>query len=81
MMNFLRFQVIHYIIEVNEVLRKNNRNCYWLSFNELNYNLEQWRALDANMSIGACYVKNVPLSVDTEEDLKKVESIIKISND
>jgi 3-deoxy-manno-octulosonate cytidylyltransferase (CMP-KDO synthetase) len=51
------------------------------SFNELYYKLEQWRALDANMSIGVSYVKNVPLSVDTEDDLKKVESIIKARND
>ena len=51
------------------------------SSNELYYKLEQWRALDANMSIGATYVKNVPLSVDTEDDLKKVESIIKARND
>ena len=47
------------------------------SSNELYYRLEQWRALDANMSIGASYVKNVPLSVDTEDDLIKVENIIK----
>tara|TARA_B100001142_G_C14184413_1_gene597454 strand:+ start:248 stop:979 length:732 start_codon:yes stop_codon:yes gene_type:complete len=50
------------------------------SSNELNYKLEQWRAIDANMSIGVSYVKDVPLSVDTEEDLKKVENIIKINN-
>ena len=51
------------------------------SSNELHYKLEQWRALDANMSIGASYVKNVPLSVDTEDDLKKIESIIKARGD
>ena len=51
------------------------------SSNELHYKLEQWRALDANISIGAAYVKNVSLSVDTEEDLKKVENIIKNNND
>ena len=51
------------------------------SSNELHYRLEQWRALDANMSIGASYVKNVPLSVDTEDDLKKIESIIKARSD
>lgn len=50
------------------------------SSNELNYKLEQWRAIDANMSIGVSYAKDVPLSVDTEEDLKKVENIIKINN-
>ena len=51
------------------------------SFNELKHKLEQLRALDANMSIGASFVKDVPLSVDTEEDLKKVENIIKTTND
>ena len=33
------------------------------------------------MSIGASYVKNAPLSVDTEDDLKKIESIIKARSD
>ena len=47
------------------------------SNNELYYKLEQWRALDSKMTIGASYVKNVPLSVDTKEDLIKVENIIK----
>ena len=51
------------------------------SFNELDYKLEQWRAIDANMSIGASYVNNIPLSIDTKEDLKKIESIIKVNND
>lgn len=51
------------------------------SFNELDYKLEQWRAIDANMSIGASYVNNIPLSIDTKEDLKKIESIIKANND
>ena len=47
------------------------------SSNELNYKLEQWRALDAKMTIGVSFVENVPLSVDTKEDLIHVESIIK----
>ena len=47
------------------------------SANELYYKLEQWRAIDAQMKIGACFVDNVPLSVDTEDDLIKVENIIK----
>ncbi len=47
------------------------------SVNELKYKLEQWRALDSNMTIGASFVKNVPLSVDTKEDLIKVENIVK----
>ena len=47
------------------------------SSNELHHNLEQLRALDAKMNIGAYYVDNVPLSVDTKDDLIKVENIIK----
>jgi len=35
------------------------------------------RALDAKMTIGVCYVKDVPISVDTKKDLLKVEKIIK----
>ena len=50
------------------------------TLNEVNFKLEQWRALDGNMSIGVSYVDNIPLSIDTEEDLKKVESIIKGKN-
>ena len=51
------------------------------SYNEVNNNLEQLRALDANMKIGVTYVEGVPLSVDTKEDLLKVENIINISNE
>ena len=47
--------------------------------NEIYHKLEQWRALDAKMSIGVNFVDNVPLSVDTEEDLINVENIIKSS--
>lgn len=47
------------------------------SLNEKYYKLEQWRALDAKMSLGASFVENVPLSVDTKDDLIKVEHIIK----
>ena len=47
------------------------------SVNELNYNLEQWRALDSGLSIGASFVENAPISVDTKEDLIHLESIIK----
>jgi len=47
------------------------------STNELNYKLEQWRAIDAKMTIGVNYVNNVPISVDTKDDLIKVENIIK----
>ncbi len=38
---------------------------------EQSENLEQLRALENNMSIGVCYVNNVPISVDTEEDLNQ----------
>ncbi|WP_341750762.1 3-deoxy-manno-octulosonate cytidylyltransferase [Candidatus Tisiphia endosymbiont of Sialis lutaria] len=38
---------------------------------ELNEKLEQLRALQNNMSIGVCYVNNIPISVDTPEDLNK----------
>ena len=51
------------------------------SFNETYHKLEQWRALDAKISIGVSYVKNVPISVDTEDDLIKVENIIKKRNE
>jgi len=51
------------------------------STNELYHKLEQWRALDANMKIGTSFVENVPLSVDTKEDLIKVENIIKVNNE
>jgi len=47
------------------------------SKNEINHKLEQWRALDNKMTIGTSYVKDVPISVDTKEDLIKVENIIK----
>ena len=47
------------------------------SKNEIKRKLEQLRALDAKMTIGVSYVKNVPISVDTKKDLLKVEKIIK----
>ena len=47
------------------------------SKNEIDQNLEQLRALDAKMTLGVSYVKDVPISVDTKEDLIKVENIIK----
>ena len=46
------------------------------SNNEINRDLEQMRAIDAKMSIGVGYVKNAPISVDTNEDLLKVEKLI-----
>ena len=47
-----------------------------VSQNEENRELEQMRALDFNMSIGVGYVNNVPISVDTKEDLNEVENLI-----
>ena len=47
------------------------------SINEMDRKLEQWRALDAKMTIGVSYVKNIPISVDTKEDLIQIENIIK----
>ena len=47
------------------------------SRNEIKKKLEQLRALDAKMTIGVSYVKEVPISVDTKKDLLKVEEIIK----
>lgn len=41
------------------------------SENEKIENLEQLRALDNGMKIGVCYSAEIPISVDTEEDLKK----------
>jgi len=47
------------------------------SVNEQDLKLEQFRAIDAKMTIGVSYVKDVPISVDTKEDLIHVENIIK----
>ena len=46
------------------------------SDNEKNRQLEQMRALDTNMSIGVGYIKNVPIGIDTKEDLLRVEKLI-----
>ena len=47
---------------------------------EQDLNLEQYRALDAGMSIGVKYIAGIPPSVDTEEDLITVENIIRANN-
>ena len=47
------------------------------SENELFHKLEQWRALDSNMTIGTRYIEESYFGVDTEEDLLKAENIIK----
>ena len=44
---------------------------------ELKRKLEQLRALENKMSIHVGYIKSSPLSVDTEEDLKKVRNLMK----
>ena len=45
---------------------------------ELNRNLEQLRALENNMKIHVGYAPFSPLSIDTEEDLKKIQELMKI---
>lgn len=47
------------------------------SQNELSKKLEQWRALDANITLGITYVDDVPISVDTKEDIIHAENIIR----
>ena len=51
------------------------------SKNEIDRKLEQLRALDAGIKIGITYVENVPISVDTVEDLMLIENILKNRND
>ena len=46
------------------------------SKNEIDKKLEQLRALDAGIKIGITYVENVPISVDTVEDLMVIENIL-----
>jgi len=50
------------------------------SQNEKNKKLEQLRVIDAGINIGITYVENVPISVDTLEDLMLIENIIKNKN-
>tara|TARA_Y100001970_G_scaffold32035_1_gene39889 strand:+ start:1123 stop:1863 length:741 start_codon:yes stop_codon:yes gene_type:complete len=50
------------------------------SKNEIERKLEQFRALDAGIKIGITYIENVPISVDTIEDLMLIEKIIKNNN-
>ena len=47
-----------------------------ISSNEIDRKLEQLRALDAGIKIGITYVENVPISVDTVEDLMLIENIL-----
>ena len=47
------------------------------SKNEIELNLEQYRAMDAGMNIGITFEPNIPISIDTKEDLITAESIIR----
>ena len=51
------------------------------SKNEISLNLEQCRAMDAGLSIGVTYVPEIPLSIDTKEDLITAESIIRANHE
>ena len=51
------------------------------SKNETDLSLEQMRAMDSNIPIGVMYVPEVPISVDTKEDLINIETNIRQHND
>ena len=51
------------------------------SKNEIDLSLEQMRAMDSNIPIGVTYVPEVPMSVDTKEDLINIETNIREHND
>ena len=51
------------------------------SKNEIIHNLEQFRALDSGITIGISYVPNIPISIDTKEDLISAENIIRQKNE
>ena len=51
------------------------------SKNEIDLSLEQMRAMDSNIPIGVTYVPEVPISVDTKEDLINIETNIREHND
>tara|TARA_B100001094_G_scaffold324598_1_gene377442 strand:+ start:28 stop:765 length:738 start_codon:yes stop_codon:yes gene_type:complete len=51
------------------------------SKNEIDRKLEQLRALDAGIKIGITYVENIPISVDTVEDLMLIEKILNNSDE
>lgn len=44
--------------------------------NEKAENLEQLRALDNGMTIGICHSKEIPISVDTKEDLERARDFL-----
>ena len=51
------------------------------SKNEIDLSLEQMRAMDSNIPIGVTFVPEVPMSVDTKEDLINIETNIREHND
>ena len=51
------------------------------SKSEIDLSLEQMRAMDSNIPIGVTYVPEVPISVDTKEDLINIETNIREHND
>ena len=51
------------------------------SKNEINLNLEQFRAIDANINIGVTYVPNILFGIDTKEDLIEAQNIILQKNE
>ena len=51
------------------------------STNEIDLSLEQMRAMDSNIPIGVTFVPEVPMSVDTKEDLINIETNIREHND
>jgi len=53
----------------------------FLKKNEIDLSLEQMRAMDSNIPIGVTYVPEVPMSVDTKEDLINIETNIREHND
>jgi len=50
------------------------------SKNEIERKIEQLKAIDAGIKIGITYVENIAISVDTVEDLKLIEKIIRNKN-
>ena len=51
------------------------------SKNETIHNLEQFRAIDSEINIGITYVPDIPISIDTKEDLISAENIIRAKNE
>ena len=68
-------------LEKNKISHRNKALKKFISLppskNEIDRKLEQLRALDAGIKIGITYVENVPISVDTVEDLMLIENILK----